>query len=161
MPRSRRTFKTERERTWVNSLYHFIWRIDLRITRMKEKVGAARFSESGICVERARIGGKVGFSGELLRIHIDRDDHRCTLRACCADERGVTSVERPHRGDEADRSRRLLKCGGELGAALDALHHYIDASAARSSSLAVRLCAVLGKAPAATSARHFVSPASA
>ena len=128
---------------------------------MKEKIGAACFSESGICVERARIGGKVGGGGELCWVDVDRDDHRCALGACCADERGVTSVERPHRGDESDRSRRLLKCCGELGAALDALHHYIDASAARSSSLAVRLCAVLGKAPAATSARHFVSPASA
>ena len=128
---------------------------------MKEKVGAARFSEGGICVERARVGGEIRHGGELLRVHIDRDDHRCALSARGADQRGVTGVERPHRGDEADRSWRRVKCCGEFGAALDALHHYIAASAARSSSLAARLCAAAGKVPAATSARHFASPASA
>ena len=115
----------------------------------------------GICVNAARIGGEISWGGELRRIHVDRNDDRCALRARCADQRGVTGVERPHRGDEADRTRCLPECGGEFGAALDALHHYIDASAARSSSLAVRLCAAAGKVPAATSARHFVSPASA
>ena len=161
MSRSRRTFKTEREWSWVNRLHHFIWWIDFRITRMKEKVGAAHFSEGSVRIERARIGGKVGRGGELCRVDIDGDGHRCALGACGADQRGVTGVERSHRGDEADRTRCLPECGGEFGAALDALHHYIDASAARSSPLAARLCAALGKAPAATSARHFVSPASA
>ena len=128
---------------------------------MEEHVGAMSLSEGGICVNGARIGGEICWRGELRRIHVDGDDDRCALRARCADQRGVTGVERPHRGNEADRSWCCTQCSGELGAALDALHHSISASAARSSSLAGMLCALVGKAPVATSARHFVSPASA
>ena len=104
MPRSRRPFETQREGAWVNGWHHLIRRIDLCITRMEEHVGAMSLCEGDIRVNGARIGGEICWGGELRRIHVNRNDDRCALRARCADQRGVTGVECPHRGDEADRS---------------------------------------------------------
>ena len=77
-------------------------RVDRLDRRREHRVGPGRSAERAVGVERARVAAEVFIGPELRRVHEYRHHHEFAFLAGGLDQAGVSGVQCPHRGHEAD-----------------------------------------------------------
>ena len=95
--------------------------VDLGRVGRKDDVDALGLADPDVMCFVTRVPREVIRAAELARVDEDRDDGRGIGCASPADQGPVALVEPAHRRDEADRSRRSVEGGTQLGAGSDDL----------------------------------------
>ena len=106
-------------------------RVDLLDRRSEQDVGAGLLGEAGIVGLAARIELEVGALVKLRGIDEQGDDHQVALFSSTTDQREMSFVQGPHRGDKSDRGRHTAN--GRSGVGGGPAPRRSGASAARSS----------------------------